>query len=61
MRPVLTAELMYQYDTARIAQWGGFMANPEATGHRHQVSIHIILPQRLPGQQQTKQQSKNVP
>jgi hypothetical protein len=61
MRPVLTAELMRRYDTPCIAQWRGSMANPEATGHRHQVSIHVVLPQRPPGQQQTKQQSKNVP
>jgi hypothetical protein len=61
MQPILTAELMRQYNTARIAQLRGSMANPEATGHCHQVSIHVVFPQRLPGQQQTKQQSKNVP
>jgi hypothetical protein len=61
MQPVLTAKLMRRYNTALIAQWRGSMANPEATGCRHRGSIHIVLPQRLPGRQQTKQQSKNVP
>ncbi len=42
MQPVLTAELMRWYNTARIAQWRGSMANPEATGHHHRVSIHVI-------------------
>jgi hypothetical protein len=60
MRPILTAKLMRRYDTVRIAQWRGSMANPEATRRHHRVSIQVILPQRLPGQQQTKQQSKNV-
>ncbi len=61
MQPVSTAELMRWYNTTCIAQWRGSMANPEATGHRHRVSIYVVLPQRLPGRQQTKQQSKNVP
>ncbi len=34
------------------------MATPEATGRRHQVSFHVVFPQRLPGRQQMKQQSK---
>jgi hypothetical protein len=61
MRPVATAELMRRCDTVHIAQWRGSMANPEATGHRQGVSIHVLLPQRPPGTQKTKQQSKNVP
>jgi hypothetical protein len=61
MQPVLMAELMRRYDTACIARWRGSIANPEATERRHWVSIHAVLPQRPPGQQQTKQQSKNVP
>jgi hypothetical protein len=37
-------------------------ATPEATGGcHHRATTHSILPQRLPGQQQTKQQQKNVP
>jgi hypothetical protein len=34
----------------------GVHGNLEATGRCHQVSINVVLPQRLPGQQQTKQQ-----
>jgi hypothetical protein len=37
------------------------MAKLEATGRHHRVTIHVVLPQRLPGQQQMKQQSTNVP
>ncbi len=60
MHPILLAKLMRRYDTTRIAQWRGSMANLEATGCHHWVSIHVVLPQQPPGQQQTKQQSKNV-
>ncbi len=61
MQPVSTAEQMRRYNIACIARLRGSMANLEATGHRHQVSIHVVLPQQLPGRQQMKQQSKNVP
>jgi hypothetical protein len=59
--PFLMAELMHRYNTAHIAQWRGSMAIPEATGCRHRGTIHVVLPQRPPGQQQTKQQSTNIP
>jgi hypothetical protein len=49
MRPVLRAKLMRRYDTVHIARWKGSMANPEATGRRHWVSIHVVLPQWPPG------------
>ncbi len=61
MQPVWMAELMRWYDTAHIVRWRGSMANPEATGRRHRVSIHIVFPQQLLEQQQMKQESKNVP
>jgi hypothetical protein len=56
MQLVSTAELMRWYDTAHISQWRGSMANLDATGRRHRVSILVVLPQRPPGRQQTKQQ-----
>ncbi len=56
MQPILMAKLMRWYNTARIAQWRGSTANPEATGWRNQVSIHAVLAQQPPGRQQTKQQ-----
>ncbi len=60
MQPVLMVELMRRYNTVRIPQWRGSMANLEATGCRHRVSIHVVLPQQPPGRQQMKQQSKKV-
>jgi hypothetical protein len=50
------ADAPVQYRVHHLME--GSMANPEATRHCHRVSIHVVLPQRLPGQQQTKQQSK---
>ncbi len=34
---------------------------PIATGRRHRVTTHYVLPQRPPGQQANKQQSTNTP
>jgi hypothetical protein len=45
-----------------IAQCNMFKATPEAsTGCRHKATTRSVLPQRPPGQQQTKQRQKNVP
>jgi hypothetical protein len=48
-------------DTKRIAQCSMSRATPEATGCRHWVTTHSVLPQRPPGQQANKQQSTNTP
>ena len=48
-------------NTCGIARWGMPMTTPELTGHRHRASIDVVMPQRPPGRQQTKQQSTNVP
>jgi hypothetical protein len=36
-------------------------ATPEATGCRHRMTTHYVLPQWPPGQQANKQQSTNTP
>jgi hypothetical protein len=41
-----------------IAQCGMSRATPEATGHHHWATTLSVLPQRPPGQQQTKWQQK---
>jgi hypothetical protein len=41
--------------TEGIAHWGMSRATPEATGSRHWATTRSVLPQRPPGQQQTKQ------
>jgi hypothetical protein len=48
-------------NTDGIAQCGMSMATLEATGRRYWATTRSILPQWLPGQQQTKQRQKNVP
>ncbi len=47
-------------NTKCIAWCSMSRAIPEATGCCHQVTTCSVLPQRLPGQQQTKQQCKNT-
>ncbi len=44
-----------------IAQWSMSRATLEATGRHHRATACSILPQRPPGQQQTKQWQKNGP
>ncbi len=48
-------------DTDGIAQWGMSRATPEAAGRRHRATTRYVSPQRPPGQQANKQQSKNTP
>ncbi len=55
------AMLAHWSDTDSIAWCGMSRATPEATGCRHRASTHSILSQRLPGQQETKQQQKHTP
>jgi hypothetical protein len=55
------ATAMRQSDTDGIARCGMSRATPEATGCCHRETTRSILPQQLPGQQQMKQQQKNVP
>jgi hypothetical protein len=58
---VSMATAVRRSDTDGIAQCGISRATPEATGHRHRATTCSILPQRPPGQQANKQQSKNTP
>jgi hypothetical protein len=58
---VLMAMAVRRSNTDNFAQYGMSRANPESAGCRHQVTTHSVLPQRLLGQQQTKQRWKNVP
>ncbi len=55
------AMAVHRCDRKRIAQCSMSRATPEATGRRHRATTHSVSPQRPPGQQQTKQQQKNVP
>jgi hypothetical protein len=48
-------------NTKHITQCSMSKATPEATGCRHRVTTHSILPQLPPGQQANKQQSTNTP
>jgi hypothetical protein len=50
-----------QCNTKCIAQCSMTMAIPEASGCCHQATTHFVLPQRPPGQQQTKQSQKHTP
>jgi hypothetical protein len=47
--------------TKCIAKCSMSRATLKATGRRHWATTHSVFPQRLPGQQQTKQRQKNVP
>ncbi len=58
---VLMGTAMRRSDTDGIAQCGMSRATLEATGRRHWATTCYILPQRLLGQQATKQQSTNSP
>jgi hypothetical protein len=48
-------------NTDGIALCSMSRATPEATGRRHRVTTHSVLPQRPPRQQAKKQQSTNTP
>ncbi len=58
---VLMATAVRWSNTDNIAQCGMSGAILEATGHRHWATTCSILPQRPPGQQSYKQQSKITP
>ncbi len=60
-RPISKALWMRRSNTESITQCSMSRATPEATGHRHRVTTHSVLPQRLPEQQANKQQSTNTP
>jgi hypothetical protein len=58
---VLMATVVCQSNTDGIPQCGMSRATPEDTGRCHRATTHSVSPQRLPEQQQTKRQQKNVP
>ncbi len=49
-----------QNDKVRISWWRGFMAIPDATGHRHRATTRSLLPQRLHGVAGNKKTMKNA-
>ncbi len=55
---ILMATAVHQSNTDSITQCGMSRATQEATGRRHWATSHSVLPQRPPGQQQTKQRQK---
>ncbi len=63
LRPpaISMATAVRRSNTDSIARCGMSRAPLEATGHRHQTTIHYVLPHWLPGQQANKEQSTNTP
>jgi hypothetical protein len=59
--PAVMATAERRSNTDGITQCGISRATPEATGRRHRVTTHSVLPQWPPGQQANKQQSTNTP
>ncbi len=58
---VLMATAVRRSNTDGIVQCSMSRATPEATGRWHWATTHSVLPQRLPEQQASKQQSTNTP
>ncbi len=58
---VLMASAVHRSNTDGITWCGMSRATLEATGCCHRATTCSVLPQQPPGQQQTKQQQKNVP
>jgi hypothetical protein len=58
---MLMATAVRRSNTDGIARCSMSRATLEATGHCHRATTCSVLPQRPPGQQQTKRQQKNVP
>ncbi len=56
LQAILMAMQVRWSNTDIIAKCGMSRATPEATGRCHRVTTCSVLPQQLPGQQQTKQQ-----
>jgi hypothetical protein len=55
---ILMAMAVRRSNTDGITQCSMSRATPEATGCRHWATTHSVLPQRPPGQQQSKQKRK---
>jgi hypothetical protein len=55
------ATAVHRSNTDGIAQCNMSRDTLEATGRRHRVTTHYVLPQQPPGQQANKQQSTNTP
>ncbi len=60
-RAILMAMQASWSNSDGIAQCSMSRATPEATGRCHWATSFSVSPQRLPGQQQTKQHQKNGP
>jgi hypothetical protein len=58
---ILMAMVVRRSNTDGIAQRSTSRATPEATGRCLWATTCSVLPQRLPGQQQTKRQQNNGP
>ncbi len=58
---VSMATAVQQSNTDGIVRCSKSRATPEATGRRHRVTTHYVLPQWPPWQQANKQQSTNTP
>ncbi len=58
---VSMATVVCRSNTDGIAQCDMSTATPGATGRRHWMTTHSVLPQRPAGQQAYKQQSTNTP
>ncbi len=61
MQAILVAMVVHRCNTKHFAQCSMSRAIPKATGCCHRATICSVLPQHLPGQQQTKQQQNSTP